>query len=1310
MRYNIVLLTVTSLLVVCDIDVIKSSSKDFYIMPSSNSSCPQGQSCLTLLQFAAISRRFHGNDTNVTLYFLPGHHYFNQKLLLIGVNNFTMTKDVQHGNDIVLVDCLRQHGKFEISKTMFVLIKDLQFTACGPNTIASVNRFILKDSTFWIRPWADKQLILNGVANASILRSYFIGRGYSTVLYSFKSVVNITNSTYSNYGRASNGAVMDLSSSILIVTNSIFVNNSASNGGVITMSRSSFHVYHSLFVNNTAAAFGGGVLHSSNSSFQIIDCYFHGNYAQFSGGVIDATNSAFIIIDSYFRRSYAQYSGGVVDAKNCTFTITKTIFFNNGGVFGGVIHLESILNHTYAIISDCVFQYNLADAGGIVETTGSNILIENCKFDRNIGSIYTFNSNITFGGQNVIENSIEPHSTKTFYGMFTVKQGGANTSYQSNMYFTGEISLVNNKADQGGAILAVESTISAYGCIAIIDNVAMNNSGGGMYLHTSNVKIFSGIFVNISNNYAEKGGGIHAISSVINVYRPGSLRLINNTADVGGGMCLEVGPRINILLSSYRNTNMSIVFFNNRANYGGAIFVVDNTSSAACSSSVECFFQSLTLGQYSENTQQFKSFSFSDNRASVEGSNLFGGLLDRCVLSPFAEIRTRASVPYNGITYLGNISNIALDSITSLPVRVCFCNSVDHFDCNFEPNPVKVMKGEAFNISLVAVDQASHPVDAAIISTLSSPNGAFGEGQQTQKVNKTCTDLTFNVISRDDHETIKLHADGPCGSSDSSTRHVDVHFLKCFCSLGFVPSDNSSTKCECHCDPRLSPFITTCDYATKTLVRVHTNSWITYINGSTSDVSGFLLYSNCPFDYCHPQSEEINFSLPNEVDAQCLYNRSGILCGSCQENFSLSLGSSRCLECPTYWPAIVAIIVFALIVAGILLVIVLLVLNITVTTGLINGIIFYANVISMSSGIVFPVENLNFPKIIVAWLNLDIGFDVCFFDGLDMYTKTWLQFAFPVYIISLVIIVIKISEYSPRFTRLLNPGKRDPVATLATLTLLSYAKLLSISIAVLSFAILRYPDGSKTTVWLPDGSVQYFRGKHIPLAIVVILIVLVGVPYTLLLFFWQWLMKTSHYNCFSRWTMDTKINAIVTTYHAPYNYEYRFWTGLLLLARVVLYLTAAVTESQSPRVPLLMTLLLVGFLLFLKGAIGVRLYKKTSVDITETVILINLLVYSGFSLYKFKSDNKTQMAIAYSSTAAVLLILIGVVIYHITIIIVRKRKAAQARNEYGRSLLIEPVEDTLLATDSEVTYSTVEVPTDKEKPGLYDSSSNSSDQ
>ena len=77
-----------------------------------------------------------------------------------------------------------------------------------------------------------------------------------------------------------------------------------------------------------------------------------------------------------------------------------------------------------------------------------------------------------------------------------------------------------------------------------------------------------------------------------------------------------------------------------------------------------------------------------------------------------------------------------------------------------------------------------------------------------------------------------------------------------------------------------------------------------------------------------------------------------------------------------------------------------------------------------------------------------------------------------------------------------------------------------------------------------------------------------------------------------RWTKNTKLNAFIATYHAPYNSQYHFWTGLLLFIRVVLYVTTAFTASDIPHVPLLVTIFFLGVIALFKEIIGIRIYKK----------------------------------------------------------------------------------------------------------------------
>ena len=196
---------------------------------------------------------------------------------------------------------------------------------------------------------------------------------------------------------------------------------------------------------------------------------------------------------------------------------------------------------------------------------------------------------------------------------------------------------------------------------------------------------------------------------------------------------------------------------------------------------------------------------------------------------------------------------------------------------------------------------------------------------------------------------------------------------------------------------------------------------------------------------------------------------------------------------------------------------------------------------------------------------------------------------------------------------------------------------------MLSFAILDYPDGSHI-VWLQDGNVKFLQGKHIVLFTAAILIVLLGVLYTALLFLWQWCIRTPNWKVFG-WIRNTRLNAFITTYHAPYSVKHRYWTGLLLLVRVVLYITAAVTVSSDPEVPLLMTTILIGGL-FLLRAIAGSVYKDLKLDVVETLMCFNLLAFAALSQYHFNSDKTKQAAITYISTTTTIMFLVGVVLIH----------------------------------------------------------------
>ena len=61
--------------------------------------------------------------------------------------------------------------------------------------------------------------------------------------------------------------------------------------------------------------------------------------------------------------------------------------------------------------------------------------------------------------------------------------------------------------------------------------------------------------------------------------------------------------------------------------------------------------------------------------------------------------------------------------------------------------------------------------------------------------------------------------------------------------------------------------------------------------------------------------------------------------------------------------------------------------------------------------------------------------------------------------------------------------------------------------------------------------------------------------------------------------------------HAANNNKYQYWNGLLLIVRVILYITASITVSDNPQTSFLVTIILVGTLFPLSKHTGVTVYK-----------------------------------------------------------------------------------------------------------------------
>ena len=341
------------------------------------------------------------------------------------------------------------------------------------------------------------------------------------------------------------------------------------------------------------------------------------------------------------------------------------------------------------------------------------------------------------------------------------------------------------------------------------------------------------------------------------------------------------------------------------------------------------------------------------------------------------------------------------------------------------------------------------------------------------------------------------------------------------------------------------------------------------------------------------------FSVHKTDQASCV-------CGHCKEGYSLVLGTHQCRKCTNFY--LLLIILFTLI--GVALVILLLVCKLTVATGTLSGLALYANIVGVNRTIFLPVESADTLSIFIAWLNLNFGIETCFYNELDAYNKTWLQFVFPIYIWVLIGLLIFVSYFSQNFAKLLG---NNPVSVLATLILLSYTKILRTPIATIYFIHLEYPTDNRM-VWLYDANIDYLVGKHIPLFIVAVFVFLfLFLPYSLLLLFGQWLQTISHLRLFS-WINSARLKPFMDSYHAPYKAKHRYWPGLLLVFCFVLLLVFAFNRQRNPNINLLAILVGTGMLIewaWISGGVC----KNWCLDALEGSFALNLIILVGATMY-----------------------------------------------------------------------------------------------
>ena len=368
------------------------------------------------------------------------------------------------------------------------------------------------------------------------------------------------------------------------------------------------------------------------------------------------------------------------------------------------------------------------------------------------------------------------------------------------------------------------------------------------------------------------------------------------------------------------------------------------------------------------------------------------------------------------------------------------------------------------------------------------------------------------------------------------------------------------------------------------------------------------------------------------------------------------------------------------------------VIDLTISQGTLNGLVFFANIVKANEYLLLQEKQTNPLAVFIAWLNLDLGVETCFYNGLTAYGKTWLQFVFPLYIWSIAGLIIILAKYSDRVAKVMG---NNSVPILATLFLLSYAKLFRNIITALSFTMLSTTHGSKA-VWSADGNLDYLGPEHAPLfAVAVATLLFLWLPYTLLLFLGQWLHRC---NCRLITRLMMKIKPFLDAHYGPLKGNHRYWFGALLLMRAIILLISTLIPTNRAIITVysinVCTLVLIGF------AVGV--YRSFTVAIFDAVWFVNLGLLSAS--YMFTTFEGYNLSIAVNCFFGLAFAqFIGLVIFKVVVIIKRSERlmsclhwgqpAEDDWEPYEQAALQREMESDSEGEESEETGSIVSVQT-----------------
>ena len=973
-------------------------------------------------------------------------------------------------------------------------------------------------------------------------------------------------------------------------------------------------------------------------------------------------------------------------------------------------------------VDNSIFKENLGTTGGAVlilhynSHHGSFVNINNSNFKNNnlldlqqcYGADVSFNflSSLKIQTSNdissplILENTIVHNDLLSAFNQRYFKAGAIYIGVKENNPVNMTMLLKNMKCNNAVAIhtgvcmfaemLGIYKTGSVSVTLESVD--ATNNtlssispSAGMFTFHGVNCYI-NGTTERPSTFRDNFGVVIDATDS--HIYLSGYILFEDNKGISGAAIKIHYDSRLHFM------NGLTASFTNNQAILGGAIYADVNNKQEGCS----FHFQS----------NDIKLF-FSNNIATEAGNDIYAFPIYNCWFDDSNHSYTpdQAMKFYKEKLHLLNQNGSSIWSISTKPTKLKMTSNGD----------IYTYPGQMVSLNLSALDELNRfvftnvKIDVIPEKRDSRSHLWLSYEDKVQIIQesryKNYTNIRFTVHTTTVHNR-SLHGKliiSLLNYPDAVYSKVHIHP----CPPGFVLDIKTG---NCVCSPVLyafakdNSFLMTCSIQTKTFTRSSiTLSWAGLIAMEDRIEDGkkvFGISRSCPLGKCegnsvlnHFQSTgetgHDNFFVAHEIKngqfditPLCINHREGTLCGKCNDGLSVVFGSQKCMHCSNKW-IWTALVQVAL---GPIVIYLLYALRLTLTAGTLNGIIFYAqaangglmDLLSLHSGVNFVLTTAAKLSIgFLSVLNLNLGLPLCFYNGMTELWKTGLSLVFPIYLLTIVVVLIIFSRYS---TWLSNRISHSSVQVLVTVVHLSFSKLLIAIIDVFTPARI-YTDSGYIDVWYWDGTVRYLSPEHRNLVIYASLIVFpLVIPYITLLLLAKPLRRCSLANKYLR--------PVLEAIHAPYKEGRKYWFVLRLVLVIILYIIYAVYRGKNDFKIFLSSSPILMF--FVIGQAYVKPFKNDFLNIMDIWLMFNITFLSTTTWYYVITHQ--LLIVVTICVVGVLLVFINfllILVYHllwVTGLLPKvERKISRARQEIVRHLdvfrrdnsstrrLVQPVND-----------------------------------